>query len=192
MDKNDARIYFISENREDLEEEYEEILFKAKNFILNRVPSNKLFRSHIDKLRKTEIAYLTLGGDKIYNNSDGYCPVLEGESVKEVFNSFHANLSEIKSRIMKANSLSSIIDLMEYYLHLYSSYALKWRLNSFEDEKFIISKESDVMLLSESIRDFEKLGFSSFKNINELENYHPLKIEAKRLSLWFKLENNGG
>lgn len=192
MDKSDARIYFISENQEDLLEEYEEVLFQAKNFVLNSIPLRKLYQARIGRLKKIEEAYALLGGEINIRKVIRFDEVLMGETVKKVFNDFQSKLAELKAQLMIADSLTSVIFLMEQYLELYRLYALNWIVNISGDEKIIISKEPDVMSLRDNIQDFENSGGKHFKDIQQLNKDNPLMIEAKRLSLWIKLENNAG
>ena len=182
MDLNDARLYF--EDPEEFESEYEDLFFEAKQFFYTRSVIPTVFKSRLDKLKNHYEAYCALSGeDKPYSEKCYSGSVKFKGSIREIVSKFNQERSILKQNIVAASNFDDLEYAVIQYLDLYSAYASSWPLD-LDSGDVKIGTETESMVLLKGVDEAEKVGITSFDQLETLSVDHPLRMEAKRLTLW--------
>jgi len=184
MDLNDARLYF--KDPEDFVNEYEDLFFEAKQFFCTRPVIPSVFRSKLEKLKRQYEAYCVLKDQEVESFADADNLYSEKElsgSIREVLSTFNRDRSTLKQSIVAASSFKDLHCAVIRYLRLYAVYASLWPLD-IEKGDVKIGVETDSMALIKGVDDAEKVGVVAFDQLERLSEDHPLRLEAKRLTLW--------
>ena len=192
MTESEARLYLSFSDEDDLDEIFEEKLFEQKQFFLQRMPVSKVIAARLAKIKKMEDAYRFFGGEvESFHPKEIQLSPYTSQIIKEVFSVHESNKNVVRLQLNRAQSVSEIRFYLEKLVEITVFYARKWQLeNPKTDESVRLSNEPDTMFLLEEINKFERLGFSTFDDLQHLLTESPLVQEANRLSLWLKLENN--
>ncbi|MFT5859093.1 MAG: hypothetical protein ACI865_001190 [Flavobacteriaceae bacterium] len=190
MTREEAMIYLPVEDGQDIHDAYEEQLFTAKQFFLNRFPIAKVMNGRLEKLRRVHKAYLILGG-----HSDVFEPIeidalVSRTSISEAFSEYNRSRNILKIELNRSKSVPQIDWIMRQSFNVTRNYALLWRVEERAMENIIVGKEPDPMEILSAIKDVESTRHLSFDDLSSLDEENPLKREAKRLSLWLKMEGN--
>lgn len=190
MNKEEA--LFILGSEEDAQEQYEGFLFEHKQFLISRPPFSKVYQTRVDAIKRLNEAAEALGILELKREDIPGIVVFDG-TVLETFSTYFDLRNRLFHNINRCNSGSELIELMSVYLKLYRSYAQAWRIDEgFSKEGITVSKEPDPMILMNAIKSSGKGMELSFSDIKS-GNADPFVIqEAKRLTLWLKLENEHG
>ena len=191
MTKEEARLYF--HENDDIEEKYESILFECKQLLINRLPTTKLFRSSIQRLKLNSDAYKALGGQEVT-----FTPRTEkvnrylSNQVSETVTEFYLESNRLKLQLFNSNSFVELkYNCNQLILNL-KGFALKWviSLDGIEVEDVKISTIPNPMNVLSAVELFNQEGFKYFNEININEHDNLLVKESIRLSLWLKFEEN--
>ena len=192
MTESEARLYFPFTNEDDLDEIFEEKLFEQKQFFLQRMPVSKVIASRLDKIQKIENAFRYFGGEvEPFQPKEIQFQPYVSDNIKEVFSLHELNKNTIKLQLNRARSVEEMRFSLNRWIEITRTFAEKWKLNVINaDANVKVSNEPDAMALLDEITKFEQLGFSTFDDLQHLLTDSPLMLEANRLSLWLKLEND--
>ena len=136
-----------------------------------------------------EDAYNHLGGTS--HNIESINVEYKGDpdSVSTSLSEYILARNRIRIGVLSADKVVDIESLLELLIDVTRKYALLWsEVDVSGIGKLIISKEIDPMELLTALNSFESNGNTSFNDISTLKLENPLVKEAKRLSLWLKME----
>ncbi len=188
----EAKQILAIEDIQDAEDAFEDLLFAYKKIFLTKVPFTKLFHSKLSSLQRiSEAKEFILGKEPCppsFLNLSGHYD----EDVKDTFLKFNQNQNAIKQHLSNSYCFEQVSYYVKELISNYSLYAKCWVIEELLlDEKDVkMSVEPDSMLILASINEYNNRGFTSFKDICQLEKDNLLKQEAIRLSLWSKFEGN--
>lgn len=189
MERSEALLYLPLTDDHSVDDLYEQKLFEWKNFFVHRFPISKLFLKKLEQLEKLEKAYEVLGGS-ISEKSKTYSVNLQFEAdLKQSFLQYAAERNNLKVQLYAANSAGDIIFIIQNLLKLTAAYAKVWNVPELDTNGVVVSKEVDPMDLLNAIKEAEEKGVTTIADIAKLNEGDMLLNEAKRLSLWTKMEN---
>lgn len=191
MTKNEALLFFPLISGDEIIDLYEEYLFEYKQFFLTKYPIEKVFLAKSLKMNKMHNAFIVLGGKTIKSTSISNLEYQQKENILECFNYYQNLKINLKCRLNKCNNAIAINDYIYQLIQLEKKYAENWSASiKISDDKVLISKEPDPMLILKAIREFNILGGKTFNDLKTMKNISPnlLINEAKRLSLYFKTQ----
>lgn len=188
MEKSEALLLLPIPDGGSIEEAYEQKLFEWKNFFVHRFPISKLFRKKIHQIQRLQEAYVELGGSKIKSIQGAPEIVPFDSSLKQSFQRYHSERNQLKMQLYASQSALELIVTVEGLLQITSEYAKRWSNNELDTSGIIVSKEVDPMDLLSAIHDAETQGVTTITDIGKLSDGHMVLNEAKRLSLWSKME----
>jgi len=192
MTASEAQLYLPVSENESLEEAFDEKLFEWKIFFVNRFPVTKLYLKKVDQLHLLQEAYNVLGGENNTEPTKSQISVSFSSNLKEAFQQYSEIRNQIKVRLFAAKSAKEIAGCAMDMVQLTRDYASVWRLEDADLNDVIVSKEFDPMDLLNALNDAEKSGVMTVNQISDLPADHLLINEAKRLSLWIKMDEDGG
>lgn len=192
MTKEDALLYFPLSNEDDIIDLYDDLLFEQKQFLSNRMPISKVFKSRISKLNKIEEAFSYFGGHhEVLNEIILELTPISSDFIEEAYQTFQQNLNKIKLGIFKAQTIPQLLVVIELLFQNQREFAEKFEtLDQPIDSQPILSKEPDAMEIIQAISHARTIGITKFNELSQLTNDNILVQEANRLSLWLKLETN--
>ena len=190
MTKEEAVIYLSIEDGQDLYGAYEEHLFKAKQFFLNRFPISKVFNGKLDKLLRMHEAFVLLGGENKEFEKNSVDFEFESSSILETFNAFNQTRSKLRIELNSSDSFPQVKWVIEETIKMTLAYAKRWQIKDEDLVSVKVSQEPDPMELLSALKVNESRNALSFRDLSGLDEENSLKREAKRLSLWLKMENN--
>jgi hypothetical protein len=192
MTKKEASLFFKLEEGQEADELWEEKFFEQKQFFLTRPPIPQVFSSRLKKLNKIHEAFLVLSDLEKSQNDEinpNFPEISFSEEVIEAFHHQQKFRMQMKTELLKANSLDLLRGTIQKWLFIEKEYMHKWKLEkSVKSSDVVVSKEPDPMELLESFRDFERqnsvLTFQKIKNdADQLPDM--IKNECKRLNLLY-------
>lgn len=188
MTPAEAWQFFKVNDRDEMEEIYEEQLFEFKQFFLSKVPVQKLFNGRLSKLKKLQDAYEALEGEIQPQPVHEITFDILSNNIHEVFLGFQKSRNDLKQKIANETSALNLEKYIRRMLALEKEYATFWKMDSDDEGDIIISKEPDPMYLLENIKSYQQKDGFTFIQLKNLENNPPeiLVQEMKRLSLLFK------
>lgn len=193
MNNKEALLFFPHKEGDDLDDLWEERLFKQKQFFLTRPPIAKVFRSRLKKLEKQHLAYLALteNTDNIKSIETSDVDYDFSEDIIEAFNRYHELRNSFKHELLKAMDFVSLKKVIESWLQMESKYYSLWEnADSLSDDIQVTkSKEPDPMVLLEKLKEM-----STRENISLFTDLHSrykdtdevIRNEVKRLTLLSK------
>lgn len=190
MTKEEAALFLSVGEGEDLQDVYEQKLFEHKQFFLSKFPVSRVVNSRLKKLEQLHKAYLLLGGNEKAAEQEEMSFAFQGDML-DVFNKFQQEQSERRSALSRAVTYQEVRNHMHAWLRLIHDYATCWNSFSPEDvEGIIIGKEPDPMEIYTGLKKLSEQGIVKFESLREIRNENPVRREAKRLSLWLKMESD--
>lgn len=191
MTKSEARLYLPESESESLEEIYEQKLFEWKNFFVNRFPVSKLYQKKIEQLKLLQTAFNVLSEEKPAESVVGVDFSKSFDSnLKLAFHQYAQGRNAIKARLFAARSAEEIAFCAESLLEITRSYARVWKQSDIDTTGVVVSKEPDPMDLLNALNNAEEIGVEKIGQIDMLPVDHMVKNEAKRLSLWIKMDKD--
>lgn len=190
MDISTAKNYFKNfDSIEELEDLFEEEVFKIKQYLIAHFPISKVYTSKVSKVFKLYDAYRMLGGDELFEKkSEIVKGTYSSDNLLDAFRAYSMVFNSFKMRLMSAEGVKDIEGLVEQILNETKAYAACWRLNDDQLSKIIVSKSPDEIAL---LTAFKELKNTSLSEIQNLDKENQLFKEANRLSLWLNREQNG-
>jgi hypothetical protein len=182
MTKEEALAYL----GEDWEDVFEEEVFALKQQLLTLLPVHKLYQSKIDKWKKLEEAFVSLGG-KLEEDVHFETPNFSfSEQLLEAFESYQKHKNNLKLKLTQITTSSSLINICNSLIELELKYALKWNLNV-EVDQVVLSSQPDPMEILQAIKLFNNEEGYTFTDLKEKINVAPKVLieEQKRLTLYY-------
>lgn len=190
MDVSVAKNYFqYFDSKDELEDLFEEEIFKIKQYLIAHFPITKVYTSKIAKAHKLYQAYRVLGGDEVLE-----CKVqlvsgdYSSENLQDSFIEYSKVFNSFKMALMNAGNGNDMQELVEHILKETKKYATCWKLDGIELKKSIVSKSPDEIGL---LNAFKELKSTRLYDVQNLDSENQLFKEANRLSLWLNMEGNG-
>lgn len=186
MTKSEAKIFFPSNEGDDLEELWEQRFFEQKQFFLTRPPMEKVFKSRIAKLLKQYDAYLLLGGEAILAKTEMQEEETAlSDSVLSSYRLFHNYRNTFKSKVLQAEHPKDLSQVIDAWIAMEKEYHKLWshEESKLNEAQVTLSKEPDPMEVLKAIKEVgdEELTFndlhSRYALLPEL-----LQNEVKRLT----------
>lgn len=190
MESSEAKLYLPCTDDESLEDVYDQKLFEWKNFFVNRFPIPKLFDKKIEQLKRLQEAYSDLGGSAVIGTIEPETATVFSKNLKESFLKYSEERYALKMRLFTAGSAHELTSLIQALLKLTAAYAAVWENKVLDVSGVVVSKEPDPMDLLQALNDAESLGVQTVDQVKTLPADHLVLNEAKRLSLWVKMEKN--
>lgn len=189
VEKAEAKLYLQETDDLAIEDAYEIKLFEWKNFFVHRFPVTKLYASKIIQLERVVEAYTVLSGVSA-KVSPRTIEVDFPKNLKEAFSLYTIERNRLKTEMFACTSGEGLIQIVKGLLQLTQAYALVWA-NDFElTEEVRVSQEPDAMAFMEALNDGKSKGVNNIEDVLKLPQDHLVRSEAKRLSLWTKMDNN--
>ncbi len=189
MTPEEALIYLPAQDEDERDDLFEEKLFECKQFLTNRFPIEKLIQSRIDKLLKVEEAYIALGGSvRQFTAIDVQEPPTSG-TIEHSFSWYHSERNALKLKVNSAKSAGELDAYLRELLRITKCYAQNWVIElTAGDPNPITSKEPDPMELQAAFKQLDTTEGLTIAVLQNLDDDHLLKIEAKRLTFWLQSE----
>lgn len=196
MNKEEAQIYFRWNEEEYPIDQWEEHLFKVKQYFLNNLPIGRVFYAKLEKLKKSYDAYLLLGGEevqKLNNLENAFTFPKFSNIISNAFNQLFDLRNVVKQKILEALHPDDLDSIIRFWIAQEVSYQKLFTLNdlSFFEENVSVSKADDPMVIYQSMKEAEaKFEDLNFENLINKVDFLPkvLKKEVKRLNLLRKYE----
>jgi hypothetical protein len=181
--KVDARL-------EELEDQFEQLLFESKTYFLKKVPIQKLFRSKLTSIQQLIKAYELLSESKIETSQQHlfFDFIFDSSDVLISFNNYHLYRNQLKQALINTFNFEKIDQLVTELLKLESAYAFFWYKENIDTQNTLVASLPDDIQLLNAIKQYVELGGKSFDDLKNLKNNPPeiLIQEMKRLSLLYK------
>jgi len=186
MTPEEAKRLLAIEDPEDRDDAYEMAVFETRQFLLSKPVLLKTFQAKMNRLKKSQEAFLVLGGEESPLNSE---PELRFTAVPEVlehFIAYHTAKNSLKQRLANAGSfdameqvVNGLLELERRFVEPFSAYT------GWTDEEVLISKDPDAMAVLSLLREQAASGFITLEELSENKNNLPAELtrELKRLSL---------
>jgi len=190
MTEEEAAIYLPLLDGQSVREAYEEHLFTAKQFFLSRFPISKVFNGRMEKLRRIHEAYLFFGGQSQVFESIFVPFDVKSSSVMATFNAYNLTRNKLKIELNRSLCVLQLEGVLNQMFKITKEYAILWQMEKGNFNNVIIGKEPDPMEILSALHEAGGARDLTFGDLSGLDEENPLKREAKRLSLWLKMENN--
>ena len=188
MTSEEARIYFMATEEDELENEFLTELFKHKNFFISTSPIPKVFLSRLKKLDKIQEAYKALGGVEEKSSFEELKSNYNDKSLGEIFREYSSIRNVFKQKIMASNAINDIESIVFNLLEETRMYANAWSYDFESLDGVLVSNEMDQMNVLNQIKKLEAVEPITIEAIQKLDSENVLVRESKRLSLWLKLD----
>lgn len=189
MTIEEAQIHFKYDDKQDLEDQFESLLFEYKQFFISKPPVRKVLQAKLKKLNQMYLAYQVLGGEpqvSIYNET----AVSFSKNLVSAFQKYYKVRGVLKQRIMQTSCVGDLQKMIYHLLEETRLYALMWQFNHADYNGIIVSVEPDEMLIYTELQRLEGEEPVTIETVNKFDAENVLVRESKRLSLWLKLDQN--
>jgi hypothetical protein len=179
MTKGEAKAYLSYSNEQNLEDNYEEYLFKQKEFFRQKPVSKKIYTNQFLKIEKAIEAYGILGF-KINKSTLVFNKTTFREKLKEIFNLYHSTKNQLFQLLYSVQSLEELILIGDQLLILEKEFASCFKEIHAGDMK---PQKIDPMDVLKNINELNQAGihYTNQLNINQQSLYSSLFAEIKRL-----------
>lgn len=179
MTKGEAKAYLSYSNEQNLEDHYEEYLFKQKEFFRQKPVSKKIYTNQFLKIEKAIEAYGILGF-KINKRSFAFNKITFSENLKEIFNLYHSTKNQLFQLLYSVESLEELILIGSQLLILEKEFASCFKEINAGDMKPLKTDPMDVL---KNINELNQAGihYTNQLNINQQSLYSSLFAEIRRL-----------
>lgn len=189
MDEIEAKMYLPISSLEELEDIYDDELFKLKQFFLTRVPSTKLLQIKKSKMDKLSNAYSFFGGEENISWDMPELVSFSNLSVLGAFSAYQENVTRIKMKIASVLCIRELIEIEKLHIVNLNNYASLFPVIKTVSST-VVSQEPDQMLFLEEIKKNSLVEELQFREIPKLDVKNLIYKEAIRLSLWLKMESD--
>jgi len=191
MTREDALLYLPYEDKDELDDLYEEKLFAFKRKVLNAVPSTKLYQFYLKKMALVHGAYVFFTKKNDIRLTLQYKVSVDQAHLKLAWHDYNQNKTELKLMLANAANFFDVEFLLSQLLENKRQFAMLFQSLSFPlSNAIVVGKEPDLMALGIEIDAFIPSAYSGIREIEKLDAMNMLFQEANRLSLWLKTENN--
>lgn len=179
MTKGEAKAYLSYSNEQNLEDNYEEYLFKQKEFFRQKPVSKKIYTNQFLKIEKAIEAYGILGF-KINKSTLTFHKTTFSEKLKEIFNLYHSTKNQLFQLLYSVESLEELILIGGQLLILEKEFASCFKEINADD---INPVKTDPMEVLKNINELNQAGihYTNQLNINQQSLYNSLFAEIRRL-----------
>jgi hypothetical protein len=179
MTKGEAKAYLSFSDEQNLEDHYEEYLFKQKEFFRQKPVSKKIYTNQFLKIEKAIEAYGILGF-KINKSSLVFNKTTFNEKLKEIFNLYHSTKNQLFQLLYSVESLEELILIGSQLLILEKEFASCFKEINAGDMK---PQKTDPMDVLKNINELNQAGihYTNQLNINQQSLYSSLFAEIQRL-----------
>jgi hypothetical protein len=179
MTKGEAKAYLSFSDEQNLEDHYEDYLFKQKEFFRQKPISKKIYTNQFAKIEKAIEAYGILGF-KINKSSLVFNKTTFSEKLKEIFNLYHSTKNQLFQFLYTTESLGSIITIGNELLKLEEKYAACFNKANFSDSKLSLPDPMNVLKDINALNDLGVL-FTHQLDLNKHEYFVYLFSEINRV-----------
>ena len=190
MKIEEAQLFFPFNAEDDLDELWEERLFKHKQFFLTRPPIPKVFLARLKKIAQQYEAYQTLSNKTLILSKEVENKLNEfDEIVIRAFNQLFQYRNHFKSQLLAVEDYFSLSKIINEWVATEKKYTLKWTFDASlkNENETIISKENDPMVILKHLKiwDQHTPPQKTFTTLKREYSFLPdiLKSETKRLTL---------
>jgi hypothetical protein len=188
MTRNEALLHLPVAEGSTLEEVFDEKLFYWKNFFVNRFPVTKLYERKVQQLRLLQVAYEVLEGASEGSGVEITPNTSFPSELAPAFHHFAEERNALKVGLFRARTATDVIEIANALVELTRAYARVWEVDDISTDGVVVSKEVDPMDLLAALKDAERKGVRRSADILNLPEGHAVRNEAKRLSLWLKMD----
>lgn len=179
MTQGEAKAYLSFSDEQNLEDHYEDYLFKQKEFFRKPPISKKIFDSQFRKIEQAIKAYEVLGFS-VLNVHLEFTEITFSKELKQIFNSYHSTKSSLLQLIYSVGSLENLILIGKQLIILEIEYASCFKeicVGSLTNVK------PDPMEVLKNINELNQAGvhYTNQLNINQQSLYSSLFSEIQRL-----------
>ncbi len=189
MDRAEAKRFLIVPEDTSLEDAYEQELFVWKNFFVHRFPVTKLFVNKLVQISRLTEAYEVLS-ETTEAKSEPMAVTAFSNDLKEAFTLYTSERNLLKQRLFACNTGTELKEIVEALIRLTRGYALVWKSDFDLEGEVFVSKEPDAMELLAALEDAKQQEVTQIETILKLPRHHMVQTEAKRLSLWLKMDTD--
>jgi hypothetical protein len=183
MTQSEALKWLGSDDLEEAFDLFEERLFEAKQFFLNKPTVSKLFHAQLKKVNFLSRVANALGVQE--KDSELRVESIDFfENIADSFSLFERRRSEFRLSVSRAVSPKELEKAVLHFLEIQRVYMAKWPIFS-GDNNVVISKEPDPMELLNALKAANVRDIVEFSDLNSKRDEIPeaLLNEWKRLSL---------
>lgn len=175
---------------EEIEEQFEQLLFERKKFFLQKIPIQKLFEPKLKIIHQLIEAYELVSEEKL----EHVTPLktiefqFDHSSLLISFNKYHLYRNQLKQGLINASHFDAIEQIATELIKLESAYAALWYQDELGTQHTIVGTFPDEILLLSALKNYLEMGGKSFEDLKKMKNNPPeiLIQEMKRLSLLYK------
>jgi len=175
---------------EEIEEQFEQLLFERKKFFLQKVPIHKLFEPKLKAIQQLIEAYELLSGEKLENTTQLKTIDFQFDSSNLLisFHHYHLYRNQLKQGLINACYFDEIEQIATELIKLESTYASLWFHDELDTQHTIVGTFPDEIQLLSALKNYLEMGGKSFDDLKKMKNNPPeiLIQEMKRLSLLYK------
>lgn len=179
MTQGEAKAYLSFSNEQNLEDHYEEFLFKQKEFFRQKPILKKIYSNQFLKIEQAIEAFDTLGltrkKEPLILNEINF-----GVELKQIFNLYHSTKNQLYQFLYNTESLESIILIGNELILLESEYATCFNEVIFSDSSLSLP---DPMNVLKDIDELNKIGvhFTHQLDLNKHSQFVYLFSEINRV-----------
>lgn len=181
MTKGEAKAYLSYSDEQNIEDHYEEFMFKQKTFFRQKPISKRVYNNQFIKIERALEAFEILGF-KVTNDELEFKKITFVEDLKQLFNLYHSMKNQLFQFLYSSESLLNIIFIGRELLNLEIEYAA-----CFKKIDFSISKPTlpDPMNVLKDINDLNEIGiqFTNQLDFNKHSSFLYLFSEINRLKV---------
>lgn len=179
MTQGEAKAYLSYSEEQNLEDHYEEYLFKQKEFFRKKPISRKIYSSQFAKIERAIKAFEILGLSA-KNEPLVFIERTFSTDLKQIFNLYHSTKNQLFQLLYSTESLDSIIMLGKELLQLETKYAACFAEVNFSDSTPSLP---DPMNVLKDIHALNEIGvlFTHQLDVNKHTRFVHLFSEINRV-----------
>jgi hypothetical protein len=179
MTKGEAKAYLSYSDEHNLEDHYDEFLFKQKEFFRQKPISKKIYSSQFAKIERAIEAFEILG-ISAKNDSLVFIERTFSTDLKQIFNFYHSSKNQLFQCLYSTESLQNIILIGNELIRLETEYATCFNKINFSDSKPSLP---DPMNVLKDINALNEIGvlFTDQLDVNKHSNFVYLFSEINRV-----------
>ena len=184
MDKESSKIILKWNEESELQEHFEELVFKLKNEVLLAQIHPLIFKNKLNKFQKQINAFHFLTGQNLEKYSFNKELSFNGAFI-ESYNSFEQLKSGYKMKILSEQNPQALYLLFQEYLHLHRAWwVFVSKIPIAESEKIKESEKVNPMDLYSQINEWSNSNYDV--SLLEKSNFATLRYEILRAKTFIK------
>jgi hypothetical protein len=179
MTIGEAKAYLSLTDEANLENHYDEFLFKQKEFFRQRPISKRIYTNQFIKIEQAIVAYEKLGFIS-RNIHLEFAETTFGNEIKQIFNLYHLTKNQLYHFLYSAESLINIILIGSQLINLETKYAFCFNTVNFSDSQLTLP---DPMNVLKDINELNEIGiqFIHQLDVNKHSDFVYLFSEINRV-----------